>query len=1290
MNHVPRLRTFGFCALLALLSSSATALSAVVINEIHAAPDIDQERVEFVELHNNSPQAVNIGGWQLSGGVEFILPPATSIAPGAYLVIAQDPPALQRKFGFATSLGPWTGRLSGRGERVTLIDATGTEIDSVNFQLGFPWPTVGEAPGNSIELIHPSLDNSLGGHWRSSTAAASQVPDLPLIPAASTWRYRKGTSEPSTPTSAWRSLSFDDATWASGPAPVGYDPDVLGEATTGGTRLSDMRGNYTTFYLRRSFDAPGAEPYRRARIEALFDDGFKVWINGTLILARDMATAEVPFNGVSTAVRESNAYQPIEVSIPTGLLLPTGNVIAVQVANANLSGSSDCFFDCRFTLIGGTTGQGPTPGFVNRVFATNAPPALRQVSHTPEQPRSGQPVVISIRATDPDGIASVQLEYQIVRPGQYIRSDSPAYLTGWTPIVMNDAGLSGDAVANDNNFAAVIPGSIQTHRHLIRYRIRATDSRGASVVVPYADDAGRNFAYFTYDGVPAWTGAVRPGAAGALGQSFTVSSNEMNRLPVYHLLGRRQDIEDATWRDRSRGDEYFWTGTLVYDGEVYDNIRFRPRGGVWRYAMGKNMWKFDFNRGRDFRGRDNWGRRFRADWTKLNLGASIQQGDYLHRGEHGMFESVGFRLFELTGTTGCDTAYVQFRIIDDAAETASTDQYSGDFWGVYLAIEQPDGRYLEAHDLPDGNLYKMEGGFGDANNLGPDGPTDSSDLSAFMSAYNTTQTEAWWRANFNLPAYFRYQAVVQGIHHYDIADGKNYYFYRNPVDNRWQTIAWDLDLTWADNMYRAGQTGGDEPFKSRVLSNFTLTNPRYPNISREFRNYIRHFRDLLWNSDEAFRLLDEHARLLRGTNAMSLIDADRAQWDYNPIMINGSLVNTGKAGHGRYYQSGVGTRDFNGMVTKMRNYILYRATHPTFSFDGISAEPERPSRPLASFTGAPGFPVDRLGFAISPYSGAAAQASVQWRIAEITRTNHPSFDPSRPAPYEITPVVESGPLAPGTTTWTPPAGSLRVGRLYRARAQFTDAVGRNSNWSDPIEFTAAEPVGASSLAADFQFTELMYNPAEDGFEFLEFRNRNAAMPLDLSGARFTAGIDFQFPAGTVLAPGEYGLILRSTNIAAFRQAYGLHSGIRVLGTYGGALANEGETITVRASAGSTNAVSIAYSSAPPWPVSPNGTGFSLVTAPNGNPDPSSPAHWKASNLTGGSPGGPDDLAITSAERSGSTFTLRYAGGDAGIQVWTSPDINTWERVTVTPANGSVVVPDPPDANAGFIRLMRVR
>ena len=40
----------------------------------------------------------------------------------------------------------------------------------------------------------------------------------------------------------------------------------------------------------------------------------------------------------------------------------------------------------------------------------------------------------------------------------------------------------------------------------------------------------------------------------------------------------------------------------------------------------------------------------------------------------------------------------------------AADQYSGDFQGLYLAVEQPDGQLLEEHGLPDGNLYKMEGG----------------------------------------------------------------------------------------------------------------------------------------------------------------------------------------------------------------------------------------------------------------------------------------------------------------------------------------------------------------------------------------------------------------------------------------------------------------------------------------------------------------------------------------------------------------------------------------------------
>ena len=85
---------------------------------------------------------------------------------------AQNTTAFRVKFGF-NPFGPWAGRLNSSGERVVLRNAAGQIVDEVTYQLGFPWPTVGDPPGNSIELIHPSLDNDLGGSWRASGGSAS-------------------------------------------------------------------------------------------------------------------------------------------------------------------------------------------------------------------------------------------------------------------------------------------------------------------------------------------------------------------------------------------------------------------------------------------------------------------------------------------------------------------------------------------------------------------------------------------------------------------------------------------------------------------------------------------------------------------------------------------------------------------------------------------------------------------------------------------------------------------------------------------------------------------------------------------------------------------------------------------------------------------------------------------------------------------------------------------------------------------------------------------------------------
>lgn len=1201
-----------------------------MINEIHYDPPAKNEPAEFVEIHNPGPAALNLGGWSLSGGIDYTFPAGTTIPAAGYLVAAQDPGWVSGRWGVA-AVGPWTGRLRNENERVELRDPAGEVIDEVTFQLGFPWPTVGTAPGLSIELVHPGLDNDLGGNWRPSVAgSAGGATTSRLIEAGSEWRFFRGRTEASTPTTAWREADFADGGWETGRLPLGYDP-----ALPLATELGDMRGAYTSVFLRREFTVSEAGLVSALEVAALYDDGFRVWVNGQLILNVNLATGELAYHATAGPARESNDYETFEVALPPGVLREGRNVLAVQAHNASLNGSSDFFFDAQVLGVQGPTGQGPTPGARNVVYSETAPPAIRQVDHSPKRPRTGEEVVISAKVTDPDGVGEVTLAYQVVVPGDYVEITDARYETEWNQVPMRDDGQGVDAEAGDGVYSATVPGSVQQHRRLIRYRVLAADAAGTSVRAPYVDDPQPNFAYFVYDGVPAWVGAVRPGAAGDPGRTFTVAAEEMNRLPVIHLLARRSTVEEATWFSRYGGDAYPWVGTLVVDGEVYDHIHYRARGGVWRYAMTKNMWKFDFNRGHDLEVRDEWGRKLPVRWTKLNLGASIQQGDYNHRGEQGMFESLGFRIFRIAGVPAMQTAFAQFRVIDAPAEVDPADQYEGDFWGVYLMMEQPDGRFLDQHDRPDGNFYKMEGGGGELNNLGPAGPADGSDLSAFLRDYNGA-TETWWRQNFEVASYLSYQTVVQAIHHYDICYDKNFFYYRNPETTRWEVVPWDLDLTWAENMYDAG-CGGVDRIKQRILSNSSS----YPAIWREWQGRIREFRDLFWNADEAGRLIDEYAGRLRGPAAgPTILDADRAQWDYNPKMTDRTYSTSpnGKAGVGRFYQwpnysAAEVSRDFDGCVQLLKRYVDFRGANGSARpqpLDQIAQDPQIPARPGLEYAGPDGFPVDGLHFRCSSYAGARPQAVTRWRVGEITRPTEGSWASAEPWRYEIEAVWESGTQAGYQAEVQVPVEALRVGAVYRARVQFEDVDGRTSRWSEPVEFVASAAESSEALASGLRLTELMFHAADGAeWDFLELQNAGS-VTLDLGGSEFTDGISYTFPAGATLEPGAYLVLSRADptlNFAAFRAHYGLDTGVRILGPYDGNLSDGGERVILSAPGGGSELLRVTYSDDRGWPLAADGAGHSLVPVRDFPPESRGAldyaGNWRASRDIGGSPGAPD-------------------------------------------------------------------
>ncbi len=194
----------------------------------------------------------------------------------------------------------------------------------------------------------------------------------------------------------------------------------------------------------------------------------------------------------------------------------------------------------------------------------------------------------------------------------------------------------------------------------------------------------------------------------------------------------------------------------------------------------------------------------------------------------------------------------------------------------------------------------------------------------------------------------------------------------------------------------------------------------------------------------------------------------------------------------------------------------------------------------------------------------------------------------------------------------------------RARAYNNDT-GEWSALNEALFSIDTEPAGPGNLV----IAEMHYHPANpatvaessvsndrDDYEFLELLNIGS-QAIDLTGVRFSAGINFFFPENTILSPGARLLLLR--NKLAYEARYGSLNGIQWF-EYTGRLSNDGETLSI-SDANLEPILSFTYNDQAPWPTSPDGTGPSLVLVnPLEGPDHGQAANWRASTTIGGSPG----------------------------------------------------------------------
>lgn len=177
-----------------------------------------------------------------------------------------------------------------------------------------------------------------------------------------------------------------------------------------------------------------------------------------------------------------------------------------------------------------------------------------------------------------------------------------------------------------------------------------------------------------------------------------------------------------------------------------------------------------------------------------------------------------------------------------------------------------------------------------------------------------------------------------------------------------------------------------------------------------------------------------------------------------------------------------------------------------------------------------------------------------------------------------------------------------------------------------ISNSSVLPPAYASLLANLRITELMYQPSAlsnaSQYEFIELQNIGSTV-LDLSGVRFTNGLDYVFPSGSVLAPGAFIVVVNDRS--SFLSRYPGAASVMAPGGFNGSLDNTGETVALTLPA-PWDVHILRFRFEPTWYSSASGGGHSIVPVSPA----STPAQnwkdrltWRASAAVNGSPGTAD-------------------------------------------------------------------
>jgi len=807
----------------------------IVINEIMYSPISGNSDEEYIELYNRGTNTVDLSGWQFVSGIGFTFPNGVQLAPGGFLVVAKNAALLRSRYSQLNAnncLGDFSGTLANGGERVALampeymLATNGNTVttnihyvvvNEVTYKDGGRWPLWADGGGSSLELKDPHSDNRLAANWADSDETAK---------------------------SSWGTFSLNYSMGENLYNPSNDNVHIyllgMGECLVDNVEVHINNGPNLV-------SNPG------------FDSGITGW---TPQGSHDMSTVESCPDGNVLHVRAGSRGDAGANKIRSASWTPV----------ANGSGTWNFYIKARWlrgwpellVRVHGGTGEMPcklpiptnlgTPGLPNSRYVGNTGPAVFDVTHNPPLPAPNQPVVVSTRVSDPDGIASVSLKYRL-DPGS-------SYLS----IPMVDDGTGGDAVAGDGVYSATIPG--QASNTLAAFYIEALDSANATNTFPQnvfpPDGLTRCFP----NDSPARECLVRWGDIQMYGAFAT-----------YHLW-----ITTATsnrWYSRDNLNNALLDATFVYNnqrvvynaGVMYSGSPFH-RGQMTTGPMGNNRCDYilvvppdDLVLGE-------------TDFV-LNLPGNGSGGNTTD--PSGMGEQISLICFYEMDVPSLFRRYMHLFVNGSQRSTAGN--ISGNF--ILEDAQQPNSDVVKEWfpDDPDGELIKIEDWF-EFNDSATGFQNNDADFQRREVVINTTNSLNYaryrymWRkravgpgesandysnwipllnaispttddnaavnfTNFNAQAdvhqwmrEFACQRAVGNFDSYGFARGKNNYIYK-PKNGRWVFLPWDVDWVLAQ-----GSRAYNEPI-------FTSSDPRAvqmynePNIRRA---YMRSLKELVERS----------------------------------------------------------------------------------------------------------------------------------------------------------------------------------------------------------------------------------------------------------------------------------------------------------------------------------------------------------------------------------------------------------------------------------------------------------